>query len=312
MAVVTSDFLAAVMTNYQSLWEDNFLAGRAAQRRGLVATETPSTTLDETYNWLGTVPKMREWVGDRQLQGLSAHNYTIRNKHFESTIEVDRDTYEDDKLQLIRPRIQQLALEAARYEDELVFTTLTGGTAALCYDGQYFFDTDHVDPGATYQTSQSNLLSGTGTSLAQIRTDYETARAAMMNFKDGEGRPMSITPTHIVCPPALEGQFRQLLNSEFFNAGAVAAPVSNVWKGTADLIVSPYLTADSAVDWYLLACDMPVKPLIFQMRKRPEFAALDNPNDEGAFMRRSYKYGVDARYNAGYGFWQLAVKVNNT
>jgi phage major head subunit gpT-like protein len=44
-------------------------------------------------------------------------------------------------------------------------------------------------------------------------------------------------------PPALEEGARQLLNSEFM-AGAFASasvPTSNIWKNSANLIVSEYL-----------------------------------------------------------------------
>lgn len=306
MAVVTSDFLQAVVTNFRALWEDQFLSAKQAQIRGVLATEVPSSTLQESYNWLGTVPKMRQWVSDRQLSGLSSFTYTITNLHYEASIEVDRDTFEDDKLSLIRPRIQQLALEAVRFEDELTVNALNTGGATLAYDGQNFFSTSHAEEASG---TQSNSLTGTGTTIAALRTDYEAARAAMRNFKDGKARPMNIMPTHVVCPPALEGGFRQILNSEFYNAGSVAAAVSNVWKGTAELVVSPYLT--DANDWFLLALNEPVKPLVFQMRKPPEFVALDNPQNEQAFLRRRFLYGVDARYNVGYAFWQLAVRTVN-
>ena len=221
MAVVTSDFLAAVATNFRALWADNFLAAQQQMLKPLLSTEMPSDTLDETYNWLGSVPKMREWLGERQLGGLSSHNYTIRNKHYEASIEVDRDTFEDDKLGLIRPRIGQLAEEAARFQDELLFTVLEAGSTALCYDGQYFFDTDHTEGDNT--TNQSNKLSGSGVTLTALQTDYAAARAAMRNFKDGNNRPMNILPTHVVAPPALEGVFRQLLNGDFFPTVATGA-----------------------------------------------------------------------------------------
>ena len=50
-----------------------------------VATVTPSTTDAETYAWLGDIPGMREWIGDREVQNLSASDYTIKNKDFELT-----------------------------------------------------------------------------------------------------------------------------------------------------------------------------------------------------------------------------------
>jgi len=46
-----------------------------------------------------------------------------------------------------------------------------------------------------------------------------------------------------VVPPALEEVARQLLNSEFMTgAGASAGvPTTNIWRNSADLIVSEYL-----------------------------------------------------------------------
>lgn len=33
-----------------------------------VAMEVPSETKDETYAWLGAVPSMREWIGEREVK----------------------------------------------------------------------------------------------------------------------------------------------------------------------------------------------------------------------------------------------------
>jgi len=44
-----------------------------------------------------------------------------------------------------------------------------------------------------------------------------------------------------------------------------------------------------------------------QERTAVEFSALDDPSESSeAFMRDRLFYGVRARYNAGYGLWQLA------
>ena len=60
-----------------------------------IATTTPSTTDSETYAWLGDIPGMREWIGDREIQNLSASDYTIKNKDFELTVGVDRNAIEE-------------------------------------------------------------------------------------------------------------------------------------------------------------------------------------------------------------------------
>lgn len=310
MPVVTSDLLAAIYTNFRTLWEDQFLAAQNADKvRGLLSMEVPSGTLQETYSWFGTVPKMREWIGERQLSSLTPTNYTIVNKDWEATLEVERNVIEDDRLGQITPRISQLALEAIRSQEELVIAALIAN--GLAYDGQNFFDTDHVTPGAEYQVAQANTLTGTGVTLIAMLADYAAAVAALRNFKDDRGRPMNLSPTHVLAPPALEGVMRQLLNSTMIPGGTNVASVSNPWFNSATLLINGYLT--DANDWYLLCLDQPVKPLVFQMRRAAQFNALDNPNNnEAAFMRKRYMYGVDGRWNAGFGFWQMAVRTTNT
>ena len=62
----------------------------------------------------------------------------------------------------------------------------------------------------------------------------------------------------------------------------------------------------ASTPWYLLDLSRPIKPLILQRRKNPEFVAMDKIDDENVFMRKKFRYGVDDRKNVGYGLWQLA------
>lgn len=62
--------------------------------------------------------------------------------------------------------------------------------------------------------------------------------------------------------------------------------------------------------WYVLDTSRALKPLIFQNRKSPSFVAKTAEDDDNVFYRNEYVYGVDARRNAGFGFWQLAQASN--
>jgi phage major head subunit gpT-like protein len=106
-----------------------------------VATIVPSEQDTETYAWLGSVPRMREFKDERLPAGLLEHEYTIKNKTWEASIAVERAAIEDDLYGQIKLRVQGLAREAKRHVDELIFTLLAGGFTSTCYDGQYFFDT---------------------------------------------------------------------------------------------------------------------------------------------------------------------------
>jgi phage major head subunit gpT-like protein len=82
--------------------------------------------------------------------------------------------------------------------------------------------------------------------------------------------------------------------------------------------VHPVLDANGAVTnvantdggagtpWFLMCTTRPIKPLLFQSRKRPEFVSKDKVTDDNVFNERMFEYGIDARYNVGYGFWQMA------
>lgn len=129
-----------------------------------IAMLTNSEGSDETYAWLGQFPRLREWVGDRVLKNLAAHGYTLTNKTFEDTIKVKRTDIEDDKYGVYGPLMTELGRAAGEHPDELVFALLALGFSTKCYDGQYFFDTDHpVKNTDGTESSVSNYGGGSGT-----------------------------------------------------------------------------------------------------------------------------------------------------
>ena len=255
-----------------------------------VATVTPSTTDAETYAWLGDIPGMREWIGDREVQNLSASDYTIKNKDFELTIGIDRNAIEDDKIGLYNPSVENLAQAAAAHPDKLIFELLKNGFSELCYDGKAFFAADHQVGGKSF--------SNKGT--AKLTLDaYVAARTAMMSMTNSKGEPLGLVPDKLVVPPALEKNARDILVADYING------TRNTMQGTAKPVVVPRLAGkDSA--WYLLCTTRPIKPLIYQQRKKAKFVSLTSENDANVFMKKQFLYGVDCRGNAGFGFWQMA------
>ena len=255
-----------------------------------IATVTPSTTDTETYAWLGDIPGMREWIGEREIQNLTASEYTIKNKSYEATIGIDRDVIEDDRIRLWSSNISALAQNAAKNPDKLIFRLLAEGFTSKCFDGKPFFSDAHKTGGKTV----SNM------SHAKLSLDaYIAARASMMSLTNSKGEPLALVPDKLVVPPALEKEARDILVADFING------TKNTMQGTAKPLVAPQLAGhDSA--WFLLFTTQPVKPLIYKERKKPKFVSKTNETDDNVFMSKQFLYGVDARGNAGYGFWQMA------
>lgn len=108
-----------------------------------VAMTISSGASDETYGWIASIPGMREWIGQRQIKNLTASKYTIANKLFESTVSVKRTSIEDDRLGVYKPAFAELGSQSQRHPDAMIFSLMKSGFATNCYDGQFFFDTDH-------------------------------------------------------------------------------------------------------------------------------------------------------------------------
>lgn len=124
----------------------------------------PSSTARNAYPFLGQVPGVKEWIGERAVRNLTQHDYSIENRKFEDTVSVKREDIEDDQYGVYTPMFSAMGAAVAAHPNELVFETLSSGHQALCYDGQYFFDADHpVKQADGSIASVSNIQTGGGT-----------------------------------------------------------------------------------------------------------------------------------------------------
>lgn len=138
--------------------------GQASSMHKRVATVVPSTTKEQKYGWLGKIPNVREWIGPREIQNLMQHDYAIKEKAWELTLGVDKDDIETDNLGIYAPLFTEMGESTGAKWDLLVFAMLKAGFTTECYDGQYFFDSDHpvLDEDGS-PTTVSNTGGGSGT-----------------------------------------------------------------------------------------------------------------------------------------------------
>ena len=153
--------LATLFTAFRG----NFQGGlaQAASQYLQIATVVPSSTGESEYGWLGQMPNMREWIGDRVVHGIASHGYTVKNKEFELTIGVPRKAIEDDQYGVYGPMFTEMGRSAAAHPDQLIFGLLAAGRTELCYDGQPFFSAAHPVLNANGKpVAQSNIDDGAG------------------------------------------------------------------------------------------------------------------------------------------------------
>ncbi len=286
--IINSQALRALDVSFSTLYNKGFSSKQP--KHPLIATEVPSSTSEENYGWIGQLPKMKEWLDERTIANLNAYTYTIKNKTFESTIGIDREVLEDDRYGVYAPSFEMMGTEAATAPDETVFELLQKGFKEKCYDGQPFFSDQHKSGEKTFSNKTDAKLS---------QESFIAARTAIMSYTGDQDKPLKLVPNVLVVPPALEMEARRILEAEMVDGS------SNITKGLAKVEVVSELANDPDA-WYLMVTNEPLKPMILQMRKKPKFTALNKDDDLNVFLKKKYLYGVDGRWNAGFGFWQMA------
>ncbi len=300
--LINKPLLDLAVRGFKTIYSDANLAAPSEFEKIAMPVQSlgPSGSRDETYGWIGNLPAMREWIGQRVVNNLSAYGFTITNRKFELTVSVGREDIEDDRLGTFKPAFAEMGGMARRHPDELIFELLKNGFTSPCFDGQNFFDTDHpvIGEDGTTVTPVANTDGGAGAPwflldvsravrpiIWQERVKYEfqsltddsdeevffndryiygvrarvnagfglwqlawgskqtlnfanyaSARAQMQGFRADGGRVLGVKPSVLVVAPSLEEAALKLLNSGNGSDGE-----TDPWKGTAQLIVAPWL-----------------------------------------------------------------------
>lgn len=166
---ITREILNRLTTGFKVIFNNAFTAAKPVWDQ--VAEKVNSSTSIETYAWLGQIPGMRKWIGERFIKRLTQDAYTLKNDLFENTVAVSRTAIEDDQVGTFAMAIKGMSASAALHPDQLVFTALKEGNIHLCFDGQNFFDTDHPVLVDGDETSVSNFQAGAGAAWFLLATN---------------------------------------------------------------------------------------------------------------------------------------------
>jgi len=148
--VVNAATLKAAQTSFQTLFQNAFSSVKQTYRA--IAMVVPSTTSANSYKWLGQLPGIRKWLGDKVVHNLTAHGYFLENEDFELTVGVKRNDIEDDQLGVYNPLFANIGDASARHPDELTWPALVAGfTTGQGFDKVPFFSATHPVNGIDVQ-----------------------------------------------------------------------------------------------------------------------------------------------------------------
>lgn len=264
-----------------------------------VCTIVQSNGADEKYGWLGGIPSVREWLGDRQFGELASSDFVLSNRLWEDSILVPKTNMDDDRMGLYDTMFASLGQRAALHPDKLLMDAIVAGESTACHDGQYFFDTDHSWGSSGSQDNDLTGAAATGTipTEAEFKAAFETCVAQMLGFKDDKGEPLNqptvgaLNDLMVLVPIAYYAIAVKAVNA------AILSNNSNVQVWTPRVVASPFLT--STAKFYTFYTGSMLKPFVFQARE--PISRQKKGHDD--IETKDVKFMTQARYNVGYLAW---------
>lgn len=250
---------------------------------------------------LGAAPMPVKSVTGREIQDHIEKSLTVEPEDWEIIVWISQNAIDDDQTGQLERKVRGAGANFQKHINKRVFQVLNGGdgtTYGLCYDGQEFFDSDHVDKGAHYDTNQDNE-----NALALSMDNFETVYVAAQQFRNDQGEYTEYLYDLLVCHPGNARIAAQICENEW--SYDTSQREKNPYSGKFSYVTSPYLDSTA---WHLIASSEETKPLIVAMRKQPALqdAWFDALQPDGG--RHFFKFF--ARYEMYYGDWRLASQGN--
>lgn len=276
-----------------------------------------SNQSSEDLKWLGMSPVMREWVGGRAAQGFRSNAINVVNKIFEASVEVDVDDIRRDKTGQFMARIDELPGRAQAHRAKLLTDLIIAGESTACYDGQFFFDTDHSEGDSGTQSNDiafdisdsvgsTDVGSATAPTAKTIQAAVLQAVQAIMGFKDDKGEPLNEGAMNfdVMVPTTFMGETIKALTMPLVGGGDSNVLLSNQFSLRP--VINPRLTWTTKLA--VFCKDGATRPLIEQVEQDPTIDAIAE-GSELEIRDRKHLYTVTRIGNVAYGMWQKACLV---
>tara|TARA_Y100000310_G_scaffold342185_1_gene444183 strand:+ start:5955 stop:6905 length:951 start_codon:yes stop_codon:yes gene_type:complete len=302
-------FFARLEQNVGSSWLD------------LISMLFDSDQASETYNWLGQAPVMREWVGGRNAKAFRENGLTIINKTFEATLEIAVNDIRRDKTGQIMIRINEMADRVAAHWNKLLSELLVTGESAACYDGQFFFDTDHSEGDSGTQDNDLSVdisalpVNQNGSTTAPSPEEMEQcilrAIQAIVGFVDDVGEPMNEDAQNflVMVPTTLFSAAIAAVTNPILTSGKTNTLTNSSFN--INVVANQRLNGTWTASFPVFRTDGTVKPFIRQEEEKLTISAQAE-GSAAEFNNDIHQYGVKQIGNVGFGMWQHACLVTMT
>lgn len=280
---------------------------------GRVSMRVTSDQAVEEYGWLGAAPALREFIGGRTPAELRENSFQISNKDYEGSITFKSKDMRRDKLGMIQVRVNQLSDRATDHPAKLLSTLIVNGESQICYDGQFFFDTDHEEGDSGVQSNDITrpIVNKDEPTPDEMAKSIMACIQAMYGFKDDRGEPMnqSAMEFDVMVPTTYMEPTLTAVTALLGEAGRSAIIPALSGKFTINVVVNPRLPWTDK--FAVFRTDEAAKSFILQEEDIPDVIALGE-GSEYEQLNKEQLFGVDWTGNTGYGYWQFACLMTHT
>jgi hypothetical protein len=269
----------------------------------------------ELLDFLGAIPAMQPWLGNRQNSQPIEHNYQVLMTLFETSITLPLNWVEDDKTGLVQTRIGQISTRRDALYGSLVAALINAGPAALAFDGLPFFSNAHVwgQSGVLSNNVQSPAAAPAAPTADEAAAGIMQGWQTLLGMLDDRGEPCNegLSILTVVCSTALAAAHQVAITANNLDTGAGTRdnPVQGLRASGIDinLIASPRITQNNGI------------AVINSSPGAAPFAVVRNPKSlkttakaEGSDFehdQNAWAFGVKETVASGYGLFTDACRV---
>lgn len=313
MIINNASQLQALFTSFVARYQDLYNSLPAPYIDKLANTTTTTTEITR-FPWMGQLPTVREWIGDRKENSAALKFFDVTPKLFETTFGLDKSKIDDDQYGFFSANIlPQMAYAAKKYPDFRLVDEIQANRTWS--DGKAFFATDHpihVDRSEVVGFDGNNYYSNEYTSMPLTLDNYALVRQDMMARVGENGKSLGVMPNLLVYESSNEQAALHILKSSmiapgtFGNQTSQVGAINNPYVGTAEGLLVPELAYDTVGAaatlgrWMLLDTTKAIKPFGWLLREAFSFAMRTSPTDPVVFDKNKYLFGGRGRAEA-YG-----------
>jgi phage major head subunit gpT-like protein len=274
-----------------------------------LSMRTESDQASETYAWLGAPPALHEFIGNRQLDQLRETSFAISNKDHEANVWFWSKDMRRDKLGMIQTRVGQLADRVNDLPAKLLSALIMDGESETCYDGQFFFDTDHAEGKSGTQSNDItfDVTTTTAPTADEMGEAILKSIQQMYGLKDDQGEPINQNASafDVMVPVPFMGAALKARSALLGTGGASATLPALRDTFDISIVVNPRLSWTTKFATFRR--DGSVRPFVLQEEPGGRDVVAIGDGSEFEQLNKKQVFGVDWAGNVGFGYWQAAV-----